>query len=146
VIAVDTNVLLRYLLQDDKAQSSKANKLFDGKTKILLTDVVLVETIWTLRGKRYQLDRELLTEVLYSLIEEPGVVFEDGQAVWCAIEDYANAQAVKAGGKTKRADFADALIVNKSQRYGVKNKRPAPSPLYTFDKGALEIEGTKEPE
>jgi len=49
------------------------------------------------------------------------------------------------GGKTKQADFADALIVNKSLRYGAKRKRPVHL-LYTFDKGALEIDGTKAPE
>ncbi|MDX3774725.1 type II toxin-antitoxin system VapC family toxin [Chromatiaceae bacterium AAb-1] len=144
MIAVDTNVVLRYLLQDDAKQSRKANALFEGKQKILLTDVVLVETIWTLRGKRYLLPKESLVEVLHSLIEEPNVVFEDGQAIWCALDDYINVKPVKSGGKIKQADFADALIVNKSQRYGAKNKESV-LPLYTFDKAALEIDGTEEP-
>lgn len=145
MIAVDTNVVLRYLLQDDKKQSPKANKLFEGQEKILITDVVLVQTIWTLRGKRYELPKEALVDVLHSLIEEPNVVFEDGHAIWRALDDYINARPVKVSGKTKQADFADALIVNKSQRHGTKNKLSV-DPLYTFDKGALEIDGTKEPE
>ncbi len=144
MIAVDTNVVLRYLLQDDAVQSQKANALFEGQQKILLTDVVLVETLWTLRGKRYLLPKESLVEVLHCLIEEPNVVFEDGHAIWCALEDYINAKPIKSGGKTKQADFSDALIVNKSQRYVAKNKQPV-SPLYTFDKAALEIDGTEEP-
>ncbi|TNH41788.1 PIN domain-containing protein [Photorhabdus luminescens] len=144
MIAVDTNVVLRYLLQDDANQSQKANALFEGKQKILITDVVLVETIWTLRGKRYLLPKETLVEVLHRLIEEPNVVFEDGHALWCALDDYINAKPIKCGGKTKQADFADALIVNKSQRYGIKNKESV-SPLYTFNKAALVIDGTKEP-
>jgi len=145
MIAVDTNVVLRYLLQDDRRQSQKASALFEGEEKILITDVVLVETIWTLKGKRYQLSRKALVEVLYGLIEEPNVVFEDGHSVWCALEDYINARPVKVGGKTKQADFADALIVNKSLRYEAKRKRSVHL-LYTFDKGALEIDGTKAPE
>lgn len=145
MIAVDTNVVLRYLLQDDEKQSPKANKLFEGKEKILITDVVLVEAVWTLRGRRYELPKEVLIEILHSLIEEPNVVFEDGHAVWCALDDYINARPVKVGGKTKQADFADALILNKSRRYGTKDKKPV-SPLYTFDSGALVIDGTKEPE
>ncbi|WP_228939561.1 MULTISPECIES: hypothetical protein [Photorhabdus] len=82
--------------------------------------------------------------MLHSLIEEPNVIFEDGHALWCALDDYINAKPIKCGGKTKQADFAGALIVNKSQRYGVKNKESV-SPLYTFDKAALEIDGTEEP-
>lgn len=134
-IAVDTNVVLRYLLQDDEKQSPKASNIFEGSEKILITDVVLVETIWTLRGKRYGLDKGRLIAVLNGLIEEPNVMFEDGHSVWCALVDYTNAKA---------ADFADALIVNKSQRHGAKGKE-AVTPVYTFDKGALEIDGTKKP-
>ena len=52
MIAVDTNVLLRYLLNDDPEQSPRAATLFSGEKKILVTDVVLVETIWTLKGKK----------------------------------------------------------------------------------------------
>ena len=111
----------------------------------MITDVVLVETIWTLRGKRYSLAKEALIEVLHSLIEESNVAFEDKNAIWCALDDYINAEPIKSGGKTKQADFADALIVNKSKCYGIKNNEPV-SHTYTFDKGALEIEGTIEPQ
>ena len=51
MIAVDTNVLLRYLLNDDQSQAAIAEKLINGKEIVLITDVVLVETIWTLKGK-----------------------------------------------------------------------------------------------
>ncbi|KXS55046.1 MAG: hypothetical protein AWU57_549 [Marinobacter sp. T13-3] len=145
MIAVDTNVVLRYLLQDEAKQSAQASSLFLGSEKILITDVVLVETIWTLRGKRYALSREALAEVVHSLTEEPNVVWEDGHAVWCALDDFVNAKPIKVNGKTKRADFSDALILNKSQRYGI-NKTLSVYPLYTFDKAALKIDGTKEPE
>ena len=51
MIAVDTNVLLRYLLQDDPKQPKKATQLFLGSERILMLDVVFVETIRTLGGK-----------------------------------------------------------------------------------------------
>ena len=57
MIAVDTNVLLRYLLNDDQGQAAIAEKLINGKEIVLFTDVVLVETIWTLKGKKYQLNK-----------------------------------------------------------------------------------------
>jgi predicted nucleic-acid-binding protein len=57
LIAIDTNVLLRYLLWDDEAQAIKASALISGSQAVLLTDIVLVETIWTLTGKKYRLDK-----------------------------------------------------------------------------------------
>ena len=45
MIAVDTNVLLRYLLHDDEAQAARANAVFDADETILITDVVLAETV-----------------------------------------------------------------------------------------------------
>lgn len=57
MIAIDTNVLLRHVLQDDDEQSPKASQLFDLHERVLVTDVVLVECIWTLSGKKYQASR-----------------------------------------------------------------------------------------
>lgn len=53
MIAIDTNLLLRYLLQDDPKQSAKAAALLAGEEDVLVTHVVLSETIWTLCGKKY---------------------------------------------------------------------------------------------
>ena len=53
MIAVDTNMLLRYLLNDDAAQADIAASLIKGSDTVLITDVVLVETLWTLSGKKY---------------------------------------------------------------------------------------------
>lgn len=144
MIAIDTNVLLRYLLQDDAKQAAKTNKLILGIEEVLITDVVLTETIWTLKGKRYGLSKEQIVDVIHALFAESNIKFEDGFAVWGALKDFMNAKPIKAGGKTKQADFPDALIVNKAKRYGQLNKIEI-SAIYTFDKAALEIDGTKEP-
>jgi predicted nucleic-acid-binding protein len=104
VIAIDTNVLLRRLLQDDPEQSKQANRLFEEKERILITDVVLAETIWTLKGKRYEIDKTGIVAVVTSLFEEPAIVFENTQAVWSALNNYIEANP---------ADFTDALIINK---------------------------------
>ena len=50
MIAVDTNVLLRYILQDDVEQANKAASLIKKNSVVLITDVTLVETAWTLKG------------------------------------------------------------------------------------------------
>ncbi|MFV1998605.1 MAG: PIN domain-containing protein [Acidiferrobacterales bacterium] len=144
MIAIDTNVLLRYLLWDDKAQAAKADKLINGSSPVLITDVVLTETLWTLKGKKYRLDKTTIVGVLSSLFEEPNVCFEDGQTVWQALNDYRQAKPVKVGGKKKEAGFSDALIVNKAKFYA-KEKGETLSGVYTFDLAAQKLPGTAEP-
>lgn len=135
MIAIDTNVLLRYLLQDDPAQSKKVDALFSKHTQILITDIVLAETLWTLKGKKYQLSREQIIKIIEALIQDTFIVFESADAVWCAFNDFL---------KAKTSDFPDTLIVNKAIQYG-KTTGARIQAVYTFNKGALEIAGTKEP-
>ncbi len=142
MIAIDTNVLLRYLLNDDPAQSKKASNLIQGSKKILITDVVLVETIWTLKGKKYNQDKTAIIEVISTLFEEANIIFEDDQSVWRALVDFKNAKLVKVGGKQKTADFPDALIANKAQLVS-KNIGKTLECIYTFDVAAQELAGMK---
>lgn len=138
MIAIGTNVLLRYLLQDDDKQSPKANKLIAGIQKILITDVVLTETIWTLKGKKYNLSKDNLLSVIDALFKETNIDFEDGQTVWRALHNYRTAPP-----KIK-VDFADALILEKSQ-YHAKSKSESFGGLYTFDAALQQLENTKKP-
>ncbi|MCP3671042.1 MAG: type II toxin-antitoxin system VapC family toxin [Gammaproteobacteria bacterium] len=140
MIAIDTNVLLRYLLEDDAEQSAKAVKLISGKQKVLVTDVVLVEAMWTLRGKKYQLNKAELAAVIQALFQEPNIRFEDGQVVWMALNDYRKAKPVKG----KEADFADALIVNKAKHTANRLEERFWG-AYTFDLAAQTLPGTKAP-
>ena len=144
MIAIDTNVLLRYLLWDDEVQATKAKLLINGAEPILLTDIVLVETVWTLTGKKYQLDKENVLALLNSLLEEPNLFFEDGQTVWRAINNYLQAKPVKVGGKQNSASFPDALIVNKG-KFCIAQKRESYGGVYTFDIAAQQIPGTRCP-
>ncbi len=144
MIAIDTNVLLRYLLWDDKRQAAKADKLINGSTAVLITDVVLTETLWTLKGIKYKLDKTAMIDVLHSLFEEPNICFEDGQTVWRALNDYRQATPVKVSNKKKVADFSDALIVNKAKFYAT-GKGEALNGVYTFDLAAQAIPGTAAP-
>ncbi|TVP60316.1 MAG: PIN domain-containing protein [Halomonadaceae bacterium] len=144
MIAIDTNVLLRYLLQDHENQAKKAAALINGTVPVLITDIVLVETVWVLTGKRYKLDREAVGGVIAALFEERNIVFEDGQTVWRALSDFRKARPVKVNGKKKSADFPDALIVNKGL-YTARQWRVAMKGVYTFDVAAREISGTVSP-
>ena len=140
MIAVDTNVLLRYLLDDDKAQSPKAAKLIGGRQQVLVTDGVLVETVWTLKGRKYNQDKAALIGVVQSLFEELNICFEDDQAVWMALSIYRASKRVRG----KDADFADALVVSKAKAVA-NNQGASLKCIYTFDMAAQQLPGMLSP-
>lgn len=144
MIAIDTNVLLRHLLDDDKAQAEKAHALLRSGETVLVTDVVLAETTWTLQGKKYKASRDDIVTVINSLFEELHIVFENRQVVWAALNDYRKAKTVKVSGKNISADFPDVLIINKAQHTAGQTGDVLDA-VYTFDRAALEIDGTLAP-
>ena len=132
MIAVDTSVLLRYLLHDDEAQAARADAVFAAGESVLITDVVLAETVWTLAGRKYRLGRAELAAVLERLFSEPNVRFEDDQVVWRALQAYRSAAPAGEAGSVKGACFADALIVFKAQRVAADSGE-ALNGVCTFD-------------
>ena len=96
VIAVDTNVVVRLLVEDDKMQAARARKLFERET-VWLPKTVVLETEWVLRGL-YDLDRKKAADALLAVIALPNVQCEDEGAVTDAL-----------GWTIKGVDFADAL-------------------------------------
>ncbi len=138
MIAIDTNVLLRYLLADDKNQHEESVQLIEGNKSVLITDIVLVEMVWTLTGKRYSLDKVNLCKVLRSLIGDSAFVFEDVQVVWSALKEYEEALPVKG----KALDFPDALITNKA-KHVAKLKGEELEAVYSFDKAVKQLKGAR---
>ncbi len=123
MIAIDTNVLLRRLLQDDPVQARLAERSLANHVRILITDVVLAETLWTLCGKRYGAKRDDVVNVMMSLLEDPRIVFESSEAVWSALNDYLDFD---------RVDFQDALIARKAQVLGCEQ-------VLSFDRNAQDL-------
>jgi predicted nucleic acid-binding protein len=97
VIVVDTNILVRFLVDDDEAgQHARAVRILAGGD-ILLLDGVLLETEWVLRS-RYRFARKEIAQAFRGLIALPGVRLADDQRVQRALDWH------EAG-----LDFADAL-------------------------------------
>jgi len=140
MIAIDTNVLLRYLLQDDAKQSAKADALLAGEEDVLVTHVVLSETIWTLCGKKYKATQTDVSVTVRSLFEEPRIIFEDAKAVWRALGDYMKTN------ETRRAaiDFPDALIQNCAKQAALRSSIEF-NGFYTFDKAVQRLPGARVP-
>ena len=106
--------------------------------------IELTETIWTLKGKKYNLDKETIIKVINTLFAEPNIIFEDGQTVWRALSDYKQAITIKAGNKRKEADFSNALIVNKAL-YVANRLNEELDGVYTFYLALQTIPGTRKP-
>jgi predicted nucleic-acid-binding protein len=96
VIAVDTNVVVRLLTNDDTAQAARAVDLF-AHQDILIVKTVLLETEWVLRYS-YGLPAAAILAAFRRVLGLPSVAAEDAPAVVLALSLYE-------GGM----DFADAL-------------------------------------
>ena len=96
MIAFDTNLLVRFVVEDDQEQADIAESLMKTNT-VFLSRTVLLETEWVLRS-RYKIQRSPLAAFFQQLINAENVELEDGPLVTKAVEWY------RLG-----ADFADAL-------------------------------------
>jgi predicted nucleic-acid-binding protein len=96
MLAVDTNVVVRFLTRDDARQTARAEELLRSE-QILISKTVLLETEWVLRYS-YGFDREAIETVVRGVAGLPTVHFEDMATVARALDWFAAGM-----------DFADAL-------------------------------------
>jgi predicted nucleic-acid-binding protein len=108
---VDTNVLVRYLVQDDPRQSKRANTVIEealsGDGRLHVDTAVLCELVWVLRAA-YQLDRATVAAALLQLIDAAQLSLEDRDSVREA------ARRFRAGP----GDFADYAIALRNRAAG----------------------------
>lgn len=102
MIGLDTNVLVRYIMQDDAKQSLKAEKLLESLTVEepgFVSLVSVVELAWVLSSS-YDLDRAQVAQAIELMIRTKTVVVDRADGVMKALRVF----------KTSSADFADCLI------------------------------------
>lgn len=104
MIGLDTNVVVRYLAQDDVRQAAAATRLIEGslsaEVRGFISIVTLSEVVWVL-ASNYRLGRPALAEVIEGLLTAPQLTVEQSDVVWRALRAY----------QGSKADFSDALIV-----------------------------------
>jgi len=126
LIGLDTNVLIRYLVQDDKAQAVKATKLIEGKlTKDVpgfINHITLVEIVWVLESC-YDVSKQEIINVIEQLCATKQLFVQEVEVVLKALRVY----------QSNNTDFSDALIgcINKVLGCGV---------TYTYDKKTAKLE------
>lgn len=121
MIGLDTNVLVRYIMQDDPRQSPKATQAIeslDNNNPGYVTLVVVVELYWVLTSC-YELTNAQVTRVLDTLLRARQLVVERGDLVSRVLRQLVN----------DRADLPDCLI-------GVLAADAGCSGTLTFDVGA----------
>jgi predicted nucleic-acid-binding protein len=102
--ALDTNVLVRYLAQDDARQSPLATRLLEEQLNAadrgFISLVTLLETVWVMES-RYGADAAQVAEILTDLLQTPTLEVQEAPAVRHAVRLY------RKGG----VDLHDCLIV-----------------------------------
>jgi len=121
MIGLDTNVLVRYIMQDDAKQSPLASKLVESLTVDapgLVTLVSVVELVWVMESC-YQLGRTELGDALEGVLRTKEFVVERAETIWKAVRMF----------RGSSADFADCLIERCASSAGCER-------TMTFDRGA----------
>jgi predicted nucleic-acid-binding protein len=127
MIAVDTNVLVRLIVDDDPEQAARVRNLLEATAEAgescLVTDPVLCEVVWVLSSS-YRARRADIVAAVQSLLARPLFVFEDRSVLLEAFEAY----------RRGPADLSDYLIGARAQTQGART-------TWTFDGGLRDHPG-----
>jgi len=119
VLAVDTNVLVRFFTRDDPHQAERARAVIVGN-EIWISKTVLLETEWVLR-RTYKFPAERVISIFQSLAASETVFIEDPFTVAEALRlaadglDFANALHVASAGSSAQFVTFDADLAKKAK-------------------------------
>jgi len=131
MIGLDTNIIVRYLTQDDPLQSSKATEIIERRlteeTLGFVSIVAMVETVWVL-DRAYGLPAHKIAAAVERMLQTDVLVIENEQEIFTAMI------ALKEG----QGSFADSVIAALGLRAGC-------SCTLTFDRKAARLRGFELP-
>jgi len=126
MIGLDTNILVRYLAQDDEKQATLVTKLieetYDEEGFCFINHVVLCELVWVLQ-RTYKVSKEQTIEIIEQLLHTTQFTCQSPDIVWKTLKSYRNGSA----------DFADYMTSVINKHYGCQH-------TLSFDKKALKSE------
>jgi predicted nucleic-acid-binding protein len=126
VIGLDSNVLVRYFVQDDPHQTKLAIRILETRTPSdpgWVSVAVLVELLWVL-SRTYKRKQHSITQVVEHLLASDDIALEQEEFVSRALALY----------RTGKADFADCLIAAAAKAAGCTR-------IVTFDRIAAHDAG-----
>jgi predicted nucleic-acid-binding protein len=122
VIGLDTNVVVRYLAQDDARQAAAATRLIEGslsaEARGFISIVTLAEVVWVM-SSIYGASRAAGADIVEGLLTAPQLTLEKADVLWRALRAY----------RDSKADFSDAVIAELGRDAGC-------SKTVTFDRKA----------
>jgi predicted nucleic-acid-binding protein len=123
--SLDTNVLVRWLVEDDRKQTARVQTLFESARKgqfvLFVPSTVTLELEWVLRS-RYQFEKSTVLTAFNALLEAQEIEFQDEAALERALDQY----------RSGAAEFADCLHAGLS-------RAADRAPLLTFDAKAARL-------
>lgn len=126
---IDTNVLVRYILQDDIEQGKKATKFIESECSVespgFINSIVLCELVWVLETA-YQYPKQDIANVIEKILKIKQFFIHESEIIWQTLYSY----------KNSKADFADNYIGKLNTYHGCKY-------TVTFDKKAVRLENFK---
>ena len=125
MIAVDTNVIVRFLTRDDEKQAEAARRRLKlaekSRERLLVPLLVVLETIWVLESA-YDKTRSEILDAFHDMRQMPVFEFEADDVV----------ERLLADGEKHKADLADILIARSAEAFGCEKG-------ITFDKAAAKL-------
>ena len=122
MIGIDTNVLVRYIVQDDPAQSKRASRFIEDECSAsapgFISLVVLVELVWVSESC-YGASRDEVADIVRRMLGIRQLVVQDAEIVWKALRHF----------ESGKADFSDCLAERIAAAAGCAK-------MVTFDKAA----------
>lgn len=118
MIGVDTNILVRVVLEDDPKEALLAKSFLQKAVKnkqLFVSSYTLLELAWVLKTKKRS--REEICSAILTLVDSPGIVIGQKAVVLRALEEYTKG----------KADFGDYFILSEGLSHNVPR-------LVSFDK------------
>lgn len=119
-IVIDTNLLIRYLVNDDSRKAQIVDTLLKkagkGEILILMPSIVIAELVWVLESF-YKMEAAEIADLADSILNTPGLSVSDDSIVRSALKSY----------RTKGVDLVDAWIAAFAQDKGADE-------IHTFDR------------
>lgn len=128
MIALDTNVIVRFLTQDDTEQSRLASEIFESlgdHSQGFVCREVLLELVWVLE-RAYGYSRTEIAAAVNGLLSSTEIVMEASNDIGWALDLY----------RSESFGFADVMIVAAARRIGAGD-------LVTFDRKAARLPGVR---
>jgi predicted nucleic-acid-binding protein len=121
VIGLDTNVLVRYIAQDDPDQAAVATHLierFSAEQPGFISTVTMVETVWVLT-RAYKVPKASIIDIVEGLLRARDLIVEGAEVHYLALGVF----------QSSPADYADAVIAQSGRQAGCEE-------TVTFDRAA----------